>query len=196
MAENSLAAHRRRIALALTALVLTACDQQEEAPREPVAAGAAVTLPPEPGCTTQIYNDHEYWFCPTDHTALEARALCAEQPWMHLVRIDDEDERDFLEGHFDGHAWIGGTDELTEGDWRWLDDGDAFWMGAAGGSPVAGRYADWVSGQPDNLTAVTPPAAMLTQLWDPDHASITDPVGSCTIHGWGDSAYWTSSSLL
>lgn len=165
-----------------------------DSPKAPEVVVAAVSSAPETGCTMQTYGEHEYWFCNTPRTGDEARTRCAAQPWMHLARIDDTAERSFLESHFTGSVWLGGSDSLTEGTWRWLDNADPFWSGNQSGQPVAGRFTNWRSGQPDDRTSTSSPAAVLTQLWNP--ASLTNPSGTCTAQAFGDSAYWTCTQAL
>jgi hypothetical protein len=48
-----------------------------------------------------------------------------------------------------GEFWLGGTDRATEGTWVW-SDGTQFWTGGATGSVVAGQYANWDPGEPNN----------------------------------------------
>jgi hypothetical protein len=178
--------------LAVLALcpMLASCDDDKPARRTGVQR-APISSPPEAGCSMQTYGEHEYWFCSGTHTGDDARARCDAQPWMHLVRIDDAAERDFLEQHFSATAWIGGSDALQEGNFRWLDNGDSFW---SGGAAVAGRFNDWRSGEPDDASAVSAPPAVSTQLWNP--AQLTNPNGTCTAQANGDSAYWTCTQSL
>ena len=57
-----------------------------------------------------------------------------------------------------GSVWLGGTDQTTEGDWRWIESGtetDQFWSGAVGGSAPAGAYENWFSAtQPNDVGGV------------------------------------------
>ncbi len=174
--------------------LLASCGDSPSEPA-PQAVAAAITNPPEPaGCTMQVYDDHEYWFCTGSHTANDAATLCDQQPWMHLARVDDEQERDFLEQHFTGDVWIGGSDALTEGQWLWLDNADPFWSGDSTGSAVDGRYEDWASSEPNDSAGTPPPPPTLVSLWDPADSSLANPPGSCTIHGFDEAAYWTCTN--
>jgi len=71
----------------------------------------------------------------------------------HLANITSQLENDFINALAPGNAWIGGSDQTVEGEWRWVsgpEAGQQFWQGAAGGSTVAGSYARWGGGEPNN----------------------------------------------
>jgi hypothetical protein len=69
----------------------------------------------------------------------EAKAACEE--WNgHLVTVNSSGEDEFIFDNFiapGGLPWLGGTDEGSEGDWRWVT-----------GEPFS--YTNWWPGQPDN----------------------------------------------
>ena len=60
--------------------------------------------------------------------------------------------------------WLGGTDSDQEGDWRWINNGDAFWYGDFNGSPIGGRYNNWGI-QPDDETGSEDALAMGLGDW-------------------------------
>lgn len=60
--------------------------------------------------------------------------------------------------------WLGGSDAASEGDWRWLDNGDPFWLGDFNGSSVGGRYHNW-GVQPDDATGSEDALAMGLGDW-------------------------------
>ena len=65
------------------------------------------------------------------------------------MAIESQEEDDFVTDSADEHSFIGGTDQATEGTWRWLATGTAFWNGSVGGSPIGSAYANWDSGEPE-----------------------------------------------
>ncbi len=56
------------------------------------------------------------------------------------------------------YVWLGGSDAIVEGEWRWVTGpegeesgiGRQFWSGDYSGSPVDGAYTDWQLGEPNN----------------------------------------------
>lgn len=71
----------------------------------------------------------------------------------HLANITSQLENDFVNALAPGNAWIGGSDAIVEGEWRWTsgpESGQQFWQGAAAGNTVSGSYARWGGGEPNN----------------------------------------------
>lgn len=71
----------------------------------------------------------------------------------HLANITSQAENDFINALAPGNVWLGGSDGAVEGEWRWLagpEAGQQFWQGGVGGSTVAGSYANWGGGEPNN----------------------------------------------
>ena len=86
------------------------------------------------------YNGHYYGFSQDKKTWNEAQKDC-EANGGHLVTIADEKEQKAVQKllSYDGSgtAWIGATDEASEGEWIWCT-GEIF------------SYSNWNSGEPNN----------------------------------------------
>lgn len=93
----------------------------------------------------------------------------------YLATVTTEEEVQLTGEQAEGTGWIGGTDEGTEGVWRWAtgpEAGQVFWNGAVNGSSPDGMFAFWNNGEPNNLG-------------DEDYAHITDPdIG--ILGSWND----------
>ena len=61
-----------------------------------------------------------------------------------LVNIDQVNEVTSY-----GNAWAGGTDQITEDVWIWIETGQQFWQGTAGGSVQNGLFANWNTNEPN-----------------------------------------------
>ncbi len=82
----------------------------------------------------------------------------------YLATVTSADEFDFIKSKTGGtEAWLGGTDQDVEGEWRWIDDpgvpadesGVLFWLGRAAnyaipGSAQNGMYTAWNTGEPND----------------------------------------------
>jgi len=113
------------------------------------AVSQAVTAQPDPSCSWAQFNGHDYWFCTATKSWADAQAVCSSVN-MHLARMDTDAENVFARSKLGSNAWLGGRDLVTEGQWRWVDNDEQFWNGLATGSTVAGRYARFRSGEPNN----------------------------------------------
>jgi Domain of unknown function (DUF4214)/Lectin C-type domain len=84
-------------------------------------------------CSGWEFNDH--WYKWTDSPLLwtSARDYCAQRGG-HLVTITSAEEQASVTSH-NGNGWLGGTDEGSEGTWRWVT-----------GEPFT--YTNWQPGQP------------------------------------------------
>ena len=60
--------------------------------------------------------------------------------------------------------WLGGSDAVSEGDWRWANNDEPFWLGDFNGSSVGGRYHNW-GVQPDDATGSEDALAMGLGDW-------------------------------
>jgi hypothetical protein len=108
---------------------------------------------PDTDCSQQTFGGHDYFFCTNADTWASARAHCMQLVGGDLVNIGNGGENIFVAMHSTTDAWIGAGDVDSESRWRWIDDAQMFWRGAADGMPQAGRYANWRNGQPDDADA-------------------------------------------
>jgi hypothetical protein len=125
-----------------------------------VQAEAAQITNPTTGHMYQLYNTPLTWH--------ESKTAC-EQVGAHLATITSKLENDFVYNNVavkNANIWLGGTDEGTEGTWRWIT-GETW------------SYTDWSSSpyrQPDNVGGTQNYLAYydeaLVGTWDDQHPSI------------------------
>ena len=100
------------------------------------------------GFTSQTnYNGHSYYRSTSSMTWTNARAAC-DNMGGHLVTITSAAENTFVFNTWPS-GWIGFTDEVTEGQWRWVTGETVTYTNWNGGEPNnAGNedYAQFVSG--------------------------------------------------
>lgn len=112
---------------------------------QPDASTPTEAVSPEPPLNATAFNGHRYMFFPDVVTWHGAKDRC-EKMGGHLVTIGSGEENEFVLnlakrgierlGRFDG-IWLGATDELKEGHWKWVDGSNS-------------SYAKWDPGQPNN----------------------------------------------
>ncbi|MBI3435205.1 MAG: FecR domain-containing protein, partial [Proteobacteria bacterium] len=97
---------------------------------------------------------HSYVYVGATSTWIEANAI-ATALGGHLATISSAEENQFvlaLTPTFSPFAatFLGGSDAAVDGEWRWIDSGEQFWNGGPNGFAVAGAYANWNAGEPNN----------------------------------------------
>jgi hypothetical protein len=95
-----------------------------------------------------------------------ARRNCRERgDGWDLAAIRSDAVNRFIGDRVSGQAWIGASDAATEGEWVWVDDGAAFWVGTgANGRAVDDAYENWSANEPNgglnsNCTRILTPTA-------------------------------------
>jgi hypothetical protein len=138
------------------------CDGRDNDCNGRIDEGAACPS----GCVGATHGGRAYMLCyaPMAREAWSAAEAACVGAGMHLVRVDDAAENAFIRAtadnvNFDGDIWLGGSDAMTERRWVWID-GTPFWTGGPGGMPVANRYTNWASGEPNDGTPNVDCAAM------------------------------------
>ena len=127
--------------------------------------------------------DHFYEFVPSlGITWANAKIAAENRPLYfgrqgYLATLTSKEEAAFAGQQASGTGWIGGSDEQTEGVWKWVTGPEAgtsmenFWNGKVNGSSP--NYANWNDNEPNDFGD------------NEDYAHITDP--SIGIRGaWND----------
>ncbi|HOW59873.1 MAG TPA: lectin-like protein [Candidatus Omnitrophota bacterium] len=76
----------------------------------------------------------------------------------YLGTITSQAEQNFVWSNLglnEEFIWLGGTDEVLEGTWKWVT-GETFWIGGIDGYSVGGAYNNWgknglIQSEPDNI---------------------------------------------
>lgn len=127
--------------------------------------------------------DHFYQFIAAQGITWEDAKIAAENKFYYgrrgyLATLTSEVEANFAGKQASGAGWIGGSDEETEGVWKWVtgpEAGTIFWNGEVNGSTP--NYAKWNNNEPNDFKGNNPIGE--------DYAHITDP--SIGIPGaWND----------
>jgi hypothetical protein len=115
------------------------------------------------------YGGHTYTLTPRSMSWTEAEAE-AQRLGGHLVAIDDAAEQEWVSQTFGGwggwYFWIGATDQVQEGTWKWADGG-------------AIGYSNWGPNQPQSYSSYDYGYLTWNGRW-----YVTDNTGLGT-GGWG-----------
>jgi hypothetical protein len=145
--------------LAVCASCVDPSGPPDPAPQASQAGGAALgavamgTEALSVGCVAVTSGGRDYLFCADERSWSDAQSDCRAQG-MELARVNSASEDALLASRMFAESWLGGTDAVSEGVWKW-PDGAQFWMGAASGQSVGGRYTNWASSQPDNFNTTS-----------------------------------------
>lgn len=117
--------------------------------------------------------DHFYEFVADEGiTWAQARLLAENRTYFgregYLATLTSREEADFAGKQAAGAGWIGGSDEETEGEWKWVtgpEAGTIFWRGQVNGTTP--NFAFWNLNEPNDFRA--------NNTTGEDYAHITHP---------------------
>ena len=113
--------------------------------------------------------DRFYEFVPNEGITWNQARIAAENRTFYgrqgyLATLTSQEEADFAGKQASGAGWIGGSDEETEGEWKWVtgpEAGTIFWRGQVSGTTP--NFAFWNNNEPNDFGG------------NEDYAHITDP---------------------
>ena len=153
----------------------------------PVAKTFSLTT----GTANFLENGHYYEFVPDDLiTWTDAKVDAANRNYFglpgYLATLTSPAEAQIAGELTPGTGWIGGTDEETEGVWKWAtgpEAGTVFWNGLANGSTP--NYANWNTNEPNNFDNS-----------NEDYAHIKDDAVPGIAGSWNDLPHITTDQPL
>lgn len=144
-----------RPALALVLVGQAACTTAFD-PVEADLSGFGGATQATPECVDAVAGGVAYRACASLENYADAASACALWGGT-LVMLDSEREEqavtDFAFSNGTANYWLGATDLVEEGVWRW-SDGRVFWSQQ---QVPEGMFAHWFDGEPNN--AASPPAS-------------------------------------
>ncbi|MCP4640404.1 MAG: C-type lectin domain-containing protein [bacterium] len=87
-------------------------------------------------------NDHEYWVCSPVKLSWFAAKLYCRSLDAYLVTVASAEENTHLTSLLSGSdsAWIGASDDETEGAWLWVENEGYVYTNWSGGTPSNGEW--------------------------------------------------------
>ena len=153
----------------------------------PVAKTFSLTT----GTANFFENGHYYEFVADDLiTWTDAKVAAENRNYFgipgYLATLTSPGEAQIAGALTPGTGWIGGTDEETEGVWKWAtgpEAGTVFWNGLANGSTP--NYANWNNNEPNNFNNS-----------NEDYAHIKDDAVPGIAGSWNDLPHITTTQPI
>jgi hypothetical protein len=105
-----------------------------------------------------------YFVDPAETTWSEARTRCQERgaSW-DLATVGGVEDNEFVAALAGVEAWLGATDETTEGTWVWTATGTPFFV--VGGADASVGFTNWSSAEPNDYDDSDCLRVLPTGLW-------------------------------